>query len=87
MGNYFFKDVRLLHSGAKISLFRILGGLESISMKNLVKPALAAFVSFFFTKLCQGCMNPLFGKEKVICFDCQMSPPQTDHLLDIENIL
>ncbi len=32
-------------------------------------------------------MNAFFLEEKVICFDCQMSPPQTDHLLDIENIL
>ena len=56
-------------------------------MKNLVKPTLAAFVSLFFPKLCPGCMNPLFGKEKVICFDCQMSLPQTDHLWDLENVL
>ena len=56
-------------------------------MKNLVKPTLAAFVSLFFPKLCPGCMNPLFGKEKVICFDCQMSLPQTDHLWDFENVL
>ena len=56
-------------------------------MKNFVKPTLAAFVSLFFPKLCPGCMNPLFEKEKVICFDCQMSLPQTDHLWDFENVL
>ena len=48
-------------------------------MKNLVLPSFRAFVSLFFPKLCPACMNPLCGAEKVICFDCQLSLPQTDH--------
>ena len=56
-------------------------------MKNFVNPTLAAFVSLFFPKLCPGFMNPLFGKEKVIYFDCQMSLSQTDHLWEFENFL
>ena len=56
-------------------------------MKNLVLPSLGAFVSLFFPRLCPACMNPLLGKEKVICFNCQMSLPQTDHPWDFENIL
>jgi predicted amidophosphoribosyltransferase len=48
-------------------------------MKNLVLPSLRAFVSLFFSKLCPACMTPLCGAEKVICFDCQLSLPQTDH--------
>ena len=56
-------------------------------MKNLIKPTLGAFVSLFFPKLCPGCMNPLYGAEKIICFDCQLSLPQTDHPWDHHNIL
>ena len=48
---------------------------------------LGAFVSLFFPKLCPGCMNTLYGAEKIICFDCQLSLPQTDHPWDYHNIL
>ena len=50
-------------------------------------PSVGAFVSLFFPKLCPACMNPLCGAEKVICFDCQLSLPQTDHPWDIRNTL
>ncbi|MGB2136028.1 MAG: ComF family protein [Flavobacteriaceae bacterium] len=56
-------------------------------MKNLIKPTLGAFVSLFFPKLCPGCMNPLYGTEKIVCFDCQLSLPQTDHPWDHHNLL
>ena len=56
-------------------------------MKNLIKPTLGALVSLFFPKLCPGCMNPLYGAEKIICFDCQLSLPQTDHPGDHHNLL
>ena len=56
-------------------------------MKNLIKPTLGAFVSLFFLKLCPGSMNPLYGAENIICFDCQLSLPQTDHPWDHYNIL
>ena len=32
-------------------------------------------------------MNPLYGAEKIICFDCQLSLPQTDHPWDHHNLL
>ncbi len=56
-------------------------------MKNLIKPTLGAFVSLLFPKLCPGCMNPLYGAEKIICFDCQLSLPQTYHPWDHHNLL
>lgn len=56
-------------------------------MKNLIKPTLGAFVSLFFPKLCPGCMNPLYGTEKIVCFDCQLSLPHTDHPWDHHNLL
>lgn len=49
--------------------------------------SLGDFVSLFFPKLCPACMNPLCGTEKVICFECQLSLPQTDHPWDIRNAL
>jgi len=56
-------------------------------MKNLILPHWEALVSLFFPRLCPGCMDPLWGAEKGICFACQMSLPQTDHHLDYENVL
>ena len=56
-------------------------------MKNLVKPTLDAFVSLFFPKLCPGCSSPLSQTEKIICFECQLSLPQTDHPWDHHNLL
>ena len=56
-------------------------------MKNLVLPILDAFISLFFPKLCPGCKNPLSVTEKVICFDCQLCLPQTDHPWDHHNLL
>lgn len=56
-------------------------------MKNLIKPTLGAFVSLFFPKLCPGCMNPFYGTEKIVCFDCQLSLPHTDHPWDHHNLL
>ena len=32
-------------------------------------------------------MNPLYGAEKIICFDCKLSLPQTDHPGDHHNLL
>ena len=56
-------------------------------MKNLLKPTLRAFVSLFFPKPCPGCRSPLFVTEKALCFDCQLSLPQTDHPWDHHNLL
>jgi predicted amidophosphoribosyltransferase len=56
-------------------------------MKNLILPHWEALVSLFFPRLCPGCMDPLWGVEKGICFACQMSLSQTDHHLDYENVL
>ncbi len=56
-------------------------------MKNLVKPTLGAFVSLFFPKLCSGFMNPIYRAKKIICFDCQLSLPKTDHPWDHYNLI
>lgn len=56
-------------------------------MKNLVLPSLRSFAAIFFPKLCPGCMNPLHETERVICWGCQLSLPQTDHPWDFQNEL
>ena len=56
-------------------------------MKNLVLSGLQAFVSLFFPKLCPCCLSPLDLEEKVVCFNCQMNLPLTDHHLDPSNLL
>lgn len=56
-------------------------------MKNFLLPSLKVFASLFFPKLCPGCLNPLDLEERVICFQCQMSLPLTDHYLDTSNVL
>ncbi|MFL2577549.1 MAG: ComF family protein [Flavobacteriaceae bacterium] len=56
-------------------------------MKNLVLPSLRSFAAIFFPKLCPGCMNPLHETERVICWVCQLSLPQTDHPWDFQNEL
>jgi len=56
-------------------------------MKNTLSRSFSAFVSLFFPKLCPACHSPLSVHEKVICWYCQMSLPQTFHYNDPLNSL
>lgn len=56
-------------------------------MSNFLTNTLAGIFDLFYPNICLGCSGKLLSGEKIICLQCQLELPVTEHYSDPQNAL